>query len=149
MISKEEVLKYCTTVVDQRIAEVEFAIKDADDALANDTKSSAGDKYETSREMVQQDINRYQKQLTLAQNDLSTLQKIDSLKQNERIGLGSLVQTNMGLYFISISIGLLKIDGESIYAISPVSPLGQILMGKSAGETITFNNKEQELLSVN
>jgi len=148
MISKEEILKHCFDLVGLRIAEVEFAIRDADDALANDTKSSAGDKYETSREMVQQDINRYQKQLVVAQQDLATLEKIDAFKKFERIGLGSLVKTNVGSYFLSISIGQLKINGYSIYAISPASPLGQVLLGKSIGETIHFNSKEQQIMAI-
>lgn len=148
MITKEEIITCCFESVSKRIHEVEFAIKDADDALANDTKSSAGDKYETSREMVQQDINRYQKQLVLANSDLEVLQKIEGLKSLPRIGLGSLVRTDIGLYFISISIGLLKIDQYSIFVISPLSPIGQILMGKATGDTITFNTKTQKVLDI-
>lgn len=148
MISKTEVLKYCFDSVNKRITEVNLAINDADAALADDTKSSAGDKYETSREMVQQDLNRYQNQLALANNDVEVLQKLESITSSERIGLGSLVQTNVGLYFIAISIGLLKIENTNVFVISPASPIGQILIGKSKGEKITFNNNAQQILSI-
>lgn len=148
MIAKEEVIKACIQLVNGRIGEVEAALKDADDALANDTKSSAGDKYETSREMVQQDINRYQKQLSLAQNDANVLQKIDLSQSLSMVVTGSLVQTDVGFYFVSISIGLVKVADKSIYVISPLSPLGQLLIGKSVGETISFNNKEQKIIGI-
>lgn len=148
MINKEELLKYCIESVGKRIEEVDLAIKDADAALADDTKSSAGDKYETSREMVQQDLNRYQNQLVVANKDLELLKKIDVSKSFERIGIGSLVQTNVGVYFIAISIGLIKVDGTSIFVISSASPIGQVLMGKSKGDQIVFNNKSQEILVV-
>lgn len=148
MLTKEQIINTCIDSVNLRIHEVEFAIKDADQALADDTKSSAGDKYETSREMVQQDITRYQKQLTLANSDLDILQKIDSSNAAERVGLGSLVLTDVGLYFISISIGLLKIENNSIYVISPLSPIGQVLIGKKVGDIINFNNREQKVIKV-
>ncbi|MCI0921955.1 GreA/GreB family elongation factor [Sphingobacterium rhinopitheci] len=148
MLTKEEIIDSCLASVTRRINEVEFAIKDADQALADDTKSSAGDKYETSREMVQQDITRYQKQLAIANTDRDVLQKIDPLKSNERIGLGSVVRTDAGLYFISISIGLLKIQSQNIYVISPLSPIGQELIGKSKGDEIHFNGKTQKVISV-
>lgn len=148
MLTKEEIINTCLGSVTLRINEVEFAIKDADQALADDTKSSAGDKYETSREMVQQDITRYQKQLVIANADRDVLQKIDPLRLNERIGLGSVVLTDLGLYFISISIGLLKIKDQNIYVISPLSPIGQVLMGKTKGDEINFNGKTQKIVTV-
>lgn len=148
MISKEEILVHCVNSVEQRIKEVTFAIKDADDALANDTKSSAGDKYETSREMVQQDIDRYQKQLVIANNDLDVLKKIDLNYKSQRVALGSLVQTDLGIYFISISIGLAKLDTQNVFVISPQSPIGQILIGKTIGDKIIFNAKTQVILDI-
>lgn len=148
MISKKKILAYCVASVEQRIKEVELAIKDADAALADDTKSSAGDKYETSREMVQQDIDRYQKQLVIANNDLDLLKKIDVNLKADRIGLGSLVQTDIGVYFISISIGLVKMPNQNVFVISPQSPIGQVLVGNKLGDKIVFNNKGQEILEL-
>lgn len=147
-MTKEDILAHCLTSVAQRIQEVTFAIKDADQALADDTKSSAGDKYETSREMVQQDISRYQKQLAVANVDLQVLQKIEPLQSSEHVRIGSLVATDKGLYFISISIGLVKVANNSVFVISSVSPIGQVLMGKGVGDTFTFNNIQQQIVTI-
>lgn len=148
MVNKVDILDLCFESVNKRIAEVNFAIKDADAALADDTKSSAGDKYETSREMVQQDLNRYQNQLAVANKDLDVLQKIDGNNSSSRIGLGSLVETNVGLYFIAISVGLIKVGEVNVFVISAASPIGQVLVGKIKADLINFNNKNQEILNV-
>lgn len=148
MITKKEILDYCLNSVLKRIEEVELALADADSSLADDTKSSAGDKYETSREMIQQDINRYQSQLAVANKDLDILNKIDHIQTFDHIGLGSLIQTDLGIYFISISIGLIKIGQDNIFVISPISPIGSVLMGKKVGDIISFNNKEQKIVNI-
>ncbi len=148
MITKKEILDYCLNSVLKRIEEVELALADADSSLADDTKSSAGDKYETSREMIQQDINRYQSQLAVANKDLDILNKIDHIQTFDHIGLGSLIQTDLGIYFISISIGLIKIGQDNIFVISPISPIGSVLIGKKVGDIISFNNKEQKIVNI-
>lgn len=148
MITKKEILDYCLNSVLKRIEEVELALADADSSLADDTKSSAGDKYETSREMIQQDINRYQSQLAVAIKDLDILNKIDHIQTFDHIGLGSLIQTDLGIYFISISIGLIKIGQDNIFVISPISPIGSVLIGKKVGDIISFNNKEQKIVNI-
>lgn len=148
MISKSQLLEECLNNVHRRIDDIKAALKDADEALSNDTKSSAGDKYETTREMIQQDINRYQKQLVLAENDLSTLLHINLVNIGKRVISGTLVSTNLGQYFICISIGLLKVNNNTIYVISPASPLGQLLLGKKVGDLIKFNGNEHTIISL-
>lgn len=148
MILKTELIAYCNTVVEQRVKEIDAALTDANSSIFSDTKSSAGDKYETSREMIQQDINRYQKQLLLAQQDLAILDQIKSTKPTDYISNGSLVETTLGKYFISISMGACKFKNTAIFIISSVSPIGQLLMGKKKGDIILFNGKQQTILTV-
>ena len=143
MISKSQLLEECLNNVHRRIDDIKAALKDADEALSNDTKSSAGDKYETTREMIQQDINRYQKQLVLAENDLSTLLHINLVNIGKRVISGTLVSTNLGQYFICISM-----NNNTIYVISPASPLGQLLLGKKVGDLIKFNGNEHIIISL-
>lgn len=138
---KEEILKACFEFVNKRIKEVTLAIDSADHSLQEDTKSSAGDKYETGREMIQQDLNRLQQQLSLAQEDLKTLEWIRQAKPNDEIVLGSLVETDKNsYYFIAVSIGRLP-NYPNVYVISPQSPIGKLLLGKTIGERIEFNKQ--------
>ena len=60
---KEELFKHCLNYVEECINTAQLAIEDARSSANDDTKSSAGDKFETGREMMQQEIDRNRKQL--------------------------------------------------------------------------------------
>ncbi|MNE47959.1 hypothetical protein D3C87_789470 [compost metagenome] len=147
---KKSVLEVALQRTNERIAMIESALETARDSSNDDTKSSAGDKYETSREMIQQDINRYQGQLLEANKDLLQLTNIATAiaDATDFVKLGSLVKTNVGLYFIATSIGALKIGDMNVFAISPVSPIGQLLMSKKTGESFLFNKLNQTITGV-
>lgn len=116
-------------------------------ASSNDTKSSMGDKYETGREMLQQEINNLQVQLNeiLKQKDfLKTLLP----KPSEKAEKGAIVKTEKGLFFISVSLGEIKIDSEKIICISPESPLAKAMNGKQKGEGFSLNNMSQKIVEI-
>jgi transcription elongation GreA/GreB family factor len=144
---KREILDIALKRTQERITMIESALETARDSSNDDTKSSAGDKYETSREMIQQDINRYQKQLVEANKDLQQLINIESIIDDatDVARVGTLVQTNVALYLIATSIGAVKIGDSSIFVISPASPIGQLLIGKKIGDGFVFNNVNQEV----
>lgn len=148
-INKSLVLSQCTLIVLNRLKDIQEAIDSSNQSITEDTKSSAGDKYETSREMIQQDLNRYQQQLKIAQLDISILKRIEESENSKAlIGLGSLVETDDGYYFISISIGDLKIKENRVFAISPQSPIGKELIGKTIGESFMFLGKDHVIKSI-
>ena len=78
-------------------------------ASSNDTKSSMGDKYETGREMLQQEINNLQVQLNeiLKQKDFL---KTVLPKPSDKSEKGAIVKTEKGLFFISVSLGEIKLN---------------------------------------
>ncbi|ERJ57596.1 GreA/GreB family elongation factor [Sphingobacterium paucimobilis] len=140
-MNKENILDACFEFVNNRIKEITLAIESADNSLKEDTKSSAGDKYETGREMIQQDLNRFQQQLALAEEDLKTLEWIRQAKPTTTVSLGSLIETNKdNVYFVAVSIGKLSAY-PNVYVISPRSPIGQLLLGKQLGENVEFNKQ--------
>ena len=138
--NKEEVVGYCLEKWKSRVQEIQSAMDSAQDAILNDTKSSMGDKYETSREMAQQEISRLQNQLKQAEIDLDKINNLD-LNSSELVRMGSIVQTDQFDYFIAISIGAVKIKEKTIMIISKESPIGNLLFGKKENETVQFNNK--------
>lgn len=147
---KNNLLQTAILRTQERITMIESAMESARDSSNDDTKSSAGDKYETSREMIQQDINRYQKQQLEAHKDLQQLTNIAQL--NDRASafckLGSLVKTNKGLYFLAISIGAITYQDSTVFVISPASPIGQLLLGKKVGDGFLFNKIVQEIEAI-
>ncbi|KHJ38444.1 hypothetical protein PBAC_14500 [Pedobacter glucosidilyticus] len=146
--TKEEVFNTCLTVLNSKITEIKSSIESVKESSKNDTKSSMGDKYETSREMLQQEINRLEKQLADANQQLFTLKNIAINKKSDKIIPGSYVKTSMGYFFITVALGELNINKTKIFVISPVSPLGKNLQGKQMNDTLVLNSKEIKILSI-
>lgn len=145
---KKELYKRCLIIADERIATAKNAITAAREASEDDTKSSAGDKYETTREMMQQEISRNEIQLDQAKKLKQTLDRIQPGKSSETIQPGSLVLTTNGNFYLSIPAGSLNIDGTTVFAISPASPVGQQIKGLKSGESFNFNGKEFKIIEV-
>lgn len=141
MSTKEKLYFQLQTLIDQRVANAQKAMKSAAVSKSNQTKSSAGDKFETSRAMMQAEEERNRVQLGKAlalQNDLA---QVNRFTKSETAVLGSLVITNNGPYFLSIGIGKVKLGDKTFFAISLESPIGQLLFGKKVGEKVNFRGK--------
>ena len=112
-------------------------------AIQQETKSSAGDKYETQREMIQADIRRSEAQLEETKINEEMMDHFHEF--NGSIILGTLVHLAQGnnqlILFIGPAVGDLMVEGQKIKTISSVSPFGQLLMGKRQGESFSFNEK--------
>jgi len=138
---KNELYQLCLNFIEQRIITANEALKQAQEASNDDTKSSAGDKFETGREMAQQDINRNKQLLADAQQQKAMLQSLKDLAVTPIARNGSLVMTNQSNFYISISAGQLQLEGKTYFAISAASPIGKLLIGKTVGSDFSFNGK--------
>lgn len=147
-MNKEGLYQLCLTFIEQRIQTAETALAQAREASNDDTKSSAGDKYETSREMMQQDIDRNKRLLIDAQENFKVLETIGHAPLSDTISGGSLVHTSQGIFYVSISAGQLQFEGQTVFAISAASPIGKMLLGKKKGDTFNFNGKDYVINSV-
>ena len=142
-MNKSEILNTVSEKLELKIKTLENLIAETR-ASNNETKSSMGDKYETTREMVQQEINNLQIQLNenvRAKNSL----KFINITPHQIIGSGSLVETERGLFFIAVSLGEIIVEKKKIFIISPESPLAKVLIGKKKGEEISLNNSKQTI----
>jgi transcription elongation GreA/GreB family factor len=145
---KEKLYKACEAYVDERIKRIEDSMAGLESDLENETKSSAGDKYETGREMINLEINKLAEQLQQFKNLRNTLNVAKSRTNNGSAQLGTAVKTNMANYFIAIPADRIIVDGDEYFAIGANSPIAQLLLHKKAGEKITFNGKSAEILEV-
>ena len=145
-MNKSEILQI---IQDKLLAKIENFERLIDETRAsnNETKSSMGDKFETSREMVQQEINTLQIQLNENRNARNSLKQINT-NLHQTIGLGSLVETDKGLFYIAVSLGEIVFNEKKIFVISTESPLGKILFGMKKGEEISLNNMKQTINAV-
>lgn len=106
---------------------------------SNETKSTAGDKHEIALAMLQieQANNRGQLQQAFLQKDI--FEKINPANKSQKIMRGSLIKTNKGCFYMSVALGKILTEGVTVFAVSPQSPLGEKMMGLSAGDTIEIN----------
>tara|TARA_B100000378_G_scaffold121325_1_gene97909 strand:+ start:649 stop:1095 length:447 start_codon:yes stop_codon:yes gene_type:complete len=139
---REKLLAKCADYVEERVSRLQSSIKDLEHDLGNETKSSAGDKYETSREMMNTEINKLQNQLLSFKKLKEVLAVIENRKVSTTVQLGSIVKTDAANYFISIPVGEIKVEEEKYYAIGLNSPIGKLLLGKEKGEQFIFQQKE-------
>ena len=138
---KKQLFQACIDYVQGRIAAAKQAIDDAQAASEDETKSSAGDKYETGREMMQQVTDRNMAQLNEANKLKVQLSQIRPEHSSETAETGSLVVTDNGKFYIAISAGSIKIDTETYFAVSPASPVGLKLKGLKVGNKFSLNEK--------
>ena len=145
---KEELYNQCIEYVKGRMAAAQDAIDAAQQAAKDDTKSSAGDKYETGREMMQQETDRNMAQLAEA-NKLKIALTHISISANSTIAeAGSVIITNNGNFYLSISAGVLTLGEAKYFAVSPASPIGMMLRGKQAGQQVSLNGKNYTIQEV-
>jgi transcription elongation GreA/GreB family factor len=145
---KIALFKECEAFVNKRLQTVQEIMSSNQKALQSETKSSAGDKHETGRAMLQLEMEKASQQLASISKMKEILGKIDFNKSSKIAHLGSIIKTNYFHYFLSISVGKLTISNEDYFAISTSSPIGKLLLGKQEKETIFFNGKRITILSI-
>ena len=143
---KSELLEIIHQKISEKIQKLEQLIAETR-ASNNDTKSSMGDKYETSREMLQQEINHLQIQLNEHLKSQKILKNINP-NPHKIVTLGSLVETEKGKFFIAVSLGEITFSQEKIFVISAESPLAKAMNGKKTGESFVVNNLSQIIKNI-
>lgn len=138
----------CGAHVALRIDTARKAILAAQSSANEETKSSAGDKYETGRSMMQLEIEKNSGQLMEAMKLKQVLDQIDPDAKMDVVKLGSVVITDQGNFFVAVSAGEFTLEEETYFSISPISPIGMQLMNKKAMSSFTFNKKVYTIIKV-
>ena len=129
-------------------SELKGEIEKIKESLQSETKSTAGDKHETGRAMLQLEREQLGLQLLEVEKTLAVLKRIRPEEKNHRAVLGSLVKTDMATYFLSISAGRVLVDRVTVLCISPAAPVGQLLLGKGKGDTFVFRGKKTTIMDI-
>lgn len=145
---KSIILQYVKTYLDQRMQTSLDAMKAAQESANGESKSSAGDKYETSRAMGQLDRDMHARMYQQTLEERKLVERIDETAPFRKGALGAFLKTSMGDFFLSVSIGQIDFDGKNIMIISPQSPIGALLMGKGVDDKFSFRGKEAVVLEV-
>lgn len=146
-MSKNLLIEHCLGLVSAKEGELTIQLEILNDAIANETKSSAGDKFETSREMMHQEKAKISDQLRL--------QKVFRMQLNavrkepaKRVEFGALIITNNGNFFVAAALGKIEFEKNSYFIISEEAPFYKMMHHKEAGEEFEFRKKVYSISDV-
>ncbi len=145
---KSQLLEKIKSIIEKRMDTSWQAMEAAKNSANEEGKSSAGDKYETARAMGQLDREMNGRMYEQAHQERLLLDKIDPQTIFSKVAFGALVETSMGVFFVTIGVGIVEFEGKNIMAISPQSPIGQVIAGKTEGESFDFRGKMQRIIAV-
>lgn len=148
MAFKMQLKDKCIFLIRERMDSLRMAMNVAQDASNEETKSSAGDKYETSRAMGHLEKDMYSRQLAETAKEMASLMSVDCSFINTTVAPGSVVRCESISYFILAGIGKIDFNGELIYAISPNAPVAKSILGKKKGDIVYINNVMQEIKEI-
>ena len=103
---------------------------------------------ETSREMMALEMRKASEQLQEASKLKKVLSSIKPTQTSAKVGIGSLVSTSMGDFFVSVSLGKIRVEEREVFVLSAVSPFGKILIDKRLGYQFSFNGQQVEIKSL-
>lgn len=146
---KNQLFNECKLYVEKRERTIREIMTSNKKALLSETKSSAGDKHETGRAMLQLEMEKTSQQIAVVQQMKEILHRINPDDVSEVIRLGSLVHTNKATYYLSISVGAVAVENDMYFVISSSSPIGKLLIGKKVNDIIQFNGQQIKITEVN
>jgi transcription elongation GreA/GreB family factor len=145
VVNKSLLKENCIAIIRERMNGLQNAMKESQEAANEETKSSSGDKYETTRAMNQLDKDMYARQLAENSKELAAIMETDCEKKSLVVEAGSIVKCDHANFFILAGLGKIEFERANIFVISPNAPLAKAMFGKVKGETIFFN-KQQMLI---
>jgi transcription elongation GreA/GreB family factor len=145
---KKRILTYIGLQLNQKLKDLNVMMFDLNEASNNETKSTVGDKHETSKAMMHLEQEKLGNQIKEIEFQIKEFNAINFTVLSNRVVVGSLVETTPGYFFIATAIGKIQIDNESVFAISNKSPLGSKFLGLTTKDSIEFNNMHYTIKNV-
>lgn len=146
--TRAEVLEAFAADLRERCALAERELVALSDAAGNETKSSAGDKYETAREMFSQARDLQRRLLDEARVQLDWIARQDLSTSRTSAGTGALLGTSEGWMLLGPIPGSAQVGPGRVQGLSIQSPLGQALKGAREGDVVAFRDRRLEILRI-
>jgi transcription elongation GreA/GreB family factor len=139
---KSKVYQTALTQLKQKETLLAEERKNIIESILEEEKNSAGDKYETGRETMTQDLVNIESQLKQGKLDIEELYRLQTIKETpSSVQEGALIKLGNDWFLIAISIGQIKVDETKVFLLSKNSPLGELLIGKKKKDQVNFRGK--------
>ncbi len=145
---KTEIFHYCERFVREKLDMVHQNLLDIQEALSQESKSTAGDKHQTERAILQIRREELGDRMKKTEGLLKVLKAIRATDIHKNIGLGSLVFTTNNNFYLAIPAGCFTSEDTKVYCISVNSPIGIKLRGKREGDYFEFKGVKSKILKV-
>ena len=137
---KSDVHTTCLMWVDSKITYIQQLIDELKAGAENDSKSSAGDKHETSRAMMQLEQEKLMKQLQLMLQYKDFLMRINVDERNQIVKMGSVVSTDNEIFYISVALGNIAFQQRHIIVLAPTATIAKCMKGWKIGDALVYNH---------
>lgn len=145
---KKNLYAHCKNLIQEKLIFLGKQKEELQLALTSESKSSAGDKHETGRAMIQIEREKLGRQIAITEKNYNKLFALSNPVNTSLVSLGSLVITDKANYYILISVESYLINSKIYYCISSQSPIGKLLLGKKVKDQINFNQNISTILEI-
>ncbi|TGE04271.1 hypothetical protein [Hymenobacter fodinae] len=144
---KHQLLAECRRIQEEKVHNARQAMLEVQEsALEGDTAEEA---MESFREVCQRQRDLFARQLDEALTGLQVLRRVPEAKSSpNQPGLGSVVVTDSQRFYVSLSLGEIKVEGQPYFALSAFSPLYQAMAQVHSGDTFTFRGKSYQIKEI-
>lgn len=148
---KSELFSHCYEFVNRRIENLQTAITGSQESANQESKSTAGDKHDTSRAMMQLEVERLSAQLAIAEKMLIELKQAEHYQAEKNSISGKIIQTEGANYFVAVAAGKISVKEQDFFAVSSDSPVVIALKKRSKaadGEFFILNGKQIRITKI-
>jgi len=148
---KSQLFIHCREFVKKRIENLNIAIAESQESANQESKSTAGDKHDTSRAMMQLEVERLSAQLAIAEKMLIELKQAEHYQAEKNSISGKIIQTESANYFVAVAAGKISVNQQDFFVVSNDSPVVAALKKRNKtneGEFFTLNGKQIHVIKI-
>lgn len=145
---KLRILSECLRIQREVVDNARKAMNDAQESATENDDNTEEKLYNSYREEMHNKRDMFARQFDLAMEDLNQLKQIVTSKEYQKAEFGSVVETDGGTYFISTSLGQVKLDGNVVFAISALAPVYRSFEGKKIGDSFSFRDRTSKIKDI-
>lgn len=145
---KQKIFHYYRQQVQDKIDAFRDMVAALTEGAANDAKGSAGDKHETALSMMHLEQEKLNHKIAEFMEQKSVLDRINADEKHDRVVLGSLAVANGHNLFVSTALPKISLEGKTVLALSPQSPLGTMMLGKTVGDSFEVNGTSYKITEI-
>ena len=148
LLKRTTLLETCATYLRERKKEIDKQLRDLEESLGSESKSTAGDKHDTARAMTHLEQEKLGKRELLLSREIHLLSKIVNDPIPVIVALGSIVYIDNLVFLLGPSLGKMEVEGQQVMVISPAAPISQAMLGKKKGDSFTFNGIQRKIIDL-